>query len=121
MIAIIPSTLPDPLPSPRVRVTKMADKGTHPDGPHPINNGYTIVGHPVTFPPAVGAPWEIWRTERNGIKLPGIFTTSPIEAVLITTESPGTIVGDNAQPRPTYRVDTQNSVYKVEVLLDGAP
>lgn len=82
------------------RLTKLSTRpeGTvDPEGSPtgPIGDGYTVLGA-YDKPPTVGQPFAMWRYERNGVKVFGQFTTSPV-----------TKVYDGG-------FETENSVYKLE-------
>lgn len=94
-----------------VTVTKVADKGmvqdpAAPDGKHPIYEGYTIKGI-CTRLPEIKVPFIVIRHERNGIKVPGVFTTSPVVATA------------HFAARGVVRFSTANSEYRVEYTLDN--
>jgi hypothetical protein len=86
----------------QVRVTKLESLPGKPNGEGPlrtITEGYTITGVEV-LPPAIGYPYTVVRSERNGEKVHGIFQTSVI--IDIDTEE--------------NTIKTQNSVYRIETL-----
>lgn len=93
-----------------VTVKKTHDKGTVKEGPnqtHPIFEGYEIKGKVHSFP-VCGERWTVARTERNGVQVLGIFTTSPVEAVW-HDENAKEIV-----------FETKNSRYFCEYILDSS-
>lgn len=92
-----------------IELRKVADKGKFP-GEHPnIYTGYTIRGHAAApWPPVIGEHLVVLRTERNGIKSPGIFETSRVETVQR--------VGETNE----WYVSTVNSTY-LATILDSEP
>jgi len=98
-----------------IRLVKTGDKGTYRDpktGIHPIFTGYTTEGFLFnpTDGPRVGAPFTFFRTVRNGVLVPGIFSTSPVEAIL-------THGADNVE---TIVFETANSTYALTFLCPDA-
>ncbi len=95
-----------------VKITKLTQLPERPNGDliawdqfggnGSIVEGYWVKGHAV-LPPKVGERLTVDRYERNGTKMIGEFSTSPVESV---------------QPNDdrTLVVRTENSVYLVETL-----
>lgn len=105
------SESPSISPTYLVTVRKTLDKGTIKEGPdktHPIFEGYEIKGKVYSLPVA-GERWIVARTERNGVKVNGIFTTSPVEA---------TWHDENAKE---IVFETKNSRYFCKYTLDNSP
>lgn len=75
-------------------IESITDTGT-------LDQGYWIVGFEVA-PPEVGERWNVMRTVRNGVVKNGLFTTSPVKVVVISSEG--------------YIVETENSTYKARWL-----
>lgn len=65
--------------------------------PHSLPNGYTLTGFLLEYP-KVGRHLKILRVCRNGVKIPGIYTSSTVTD----------INGD--------RLHTQNSVYQLRYI-----
>jgi hypothetical protein len=87
-----------------ITLTKVADKGTIPG--HAIFEGYTIKGVTMNGLPEAGHPFVVARSERNGVRVNGIFTTSPVTAT-VHWAATGVV-----------RFETANSEYRLEYVLD---
>jgi hypothetical protein len=90
-----------------ITLTKVADKGTIPE--HAIFQGYTIKGVTLNGLPEAGHPLIIARSERNGVKVNGVFQTSPVTATAHWSE------------RGVVHFETANSEYRLEYALDKTP
>jgi hypothetical protein len=96
------TTQPPNTPTP-IRLTKVADLGTIPD--HPIFNGYTVEGLTSEPRPAVGLRFAFLRTNRNGVEILGVFSTSPVTHIESATDK-----------RVTFK--TANSSYVLDLDID---
>lgn len=77
-----------------ISVERLPGSGTLPEN-------YWIVGY-LTKPPVIGESWRVLRTIREGFVCNGIFTTSPVQAIVESSEG--------------YLIETENSRYKVRFL-----
>lgn len=94
-----------------IRLTKVTRLPDRPDGDllpadshterGAIVEGYTIKGF-YSEPPAIGKRFYVDRYERNGIKVEGEFSTSPVWDVEVK--------GDKTA------ITTQNSIYLMETI-----
>jgi len=94
-----------------IRLTKVTRLPDRPDGdlmPSDLSiergaiiEGYTIMGF-YTEPPTIGKRFCVDRYERNGVKIEGEFSTSPVWDVEVK--------GDKTA------ITTQNSIYLMEEL-----
>ncbi len=81
----------------QVCLTKVHGKNNEEIGP-----SYTVKGSLIADV-EVGARLKVFRTERNGVKVDGLFTSSPVELITVV-EGKG------------YYVHTENSTWRVELL-----
>lgn len=93
----------------RIQLTKITRLPDRPDGDlytldnwQPITEGYEIKGTYLVAP-KVGERFNVERYERNGVKMLGDFSTSPVQLV-------------EQQDEKTWLVTTENSVYRMEHL-----
>lgn len=94
--------------STHIRLTKITRLPDRPDGDlytldnwQPIQIDYTIKGH-HSVAPKIGERFHVERYERNGVKILGDFSTSPVQSI--------------EYGEKTMLITTQNSVYKMEEL-----
>lgn len=86
-----------------VQLTKIASLPDRPDGTGAagsITAGYVIKGYYLSL--AIGEPLTVIRYERNGEKVGGIFTTSPVKVFYGDPEG--------------ITVKTENSEYRLDFL-----
>lgn len=88
--------------SDRVKITKVK---SHFNENAYIHDGYWVRGF-LTKPVQVGHPILLWRIERNGEKVSGVFTTSPVQ--MISSVTP-----------PVWVIETENSTFTVEWEGEG--
>lgn len=88
-----------------IRLTKVTRLPDRPDGDlytldnwQSITEGYSIKGH-YSVAPKVGERFHVERYERNGVKMLGDFSTSPVVSI---------------EYGKTTLITTQNSVYLME-------
>lgn len=92
-----------------ISLIKVADKGQFPGGHPNIQEGYSIRGFVAApWPPIIGEHLVVLRTERNGLRISGIFETSKIETVQR--------VGETNE----WYVSSRNSTY-LATILDNDP
>lgn len=87
------------------KLSTLPDADIHPAGARglgPITDGYTVLGH-YANPPKLGEHFVLNRYESNGVKVPGVYSTSPV--MLISREDHGSI-----------GFKTMNSIYRLTPL-----
>jgi hypothetical protein len=89
----------------KVKVTKVETLpggviGQSPSGY--ITDGYYVIGDEVNKP-TLGNHYVVFRSERNDVKIDGVFSTSPVKNINILDNSATVIT-------------TQNSIYLIENL-----
>ena len=76
-----------------IKLTKVSEKKEGYD------EGYFVLGR-YASPPEVGKVFNVWRYNRNGVEVDGLFSTSPIVSI------EGNLI------------QTKNSTYKIEPIDD---
>jgi len=77
----------------RVRVRKIATRSGRPEM---LDDGHVVEGDELQ-PPAPGAPYSVRRTVVEHDGAPDVFATSPVRAVITTTDGGIMLLTDNSR------------------------